>query len=191
MSARLSDFLIHDGALPVETVRVAAARQVVYGGALDTALLEMDALAEATLWDELSQASGLPIPNPDLIAGANPAHAGGFDAARSARCRAVPVGRHGNRLQLVVGDPIEREALREVSEELAIELDLYVVPEVRLQMARQVVYGQPVPPRFVPLLGRVLGSDSARRWSEKSGVATPAAPTSLALVPKGPPADDT
>jgi hypothetical protein len=193
MSARLSDFLIHDGALPVETVRVAAARQVVYGGALDTALLEMNALAEATLWDELSQASGLPIPDPDLIAGANPSNAGGFDAVRSARCRAVPVGRRNNRLQLVVGEPIEREALREVSEELAIQMDLYVVPEVRLHMARQAVYGEPVPPRFVPLLGRVLGSESARRWSEKSGAASRAATPSVALVPvsKGPPADDT
>ena len=190
MAARLSDFLVHDGALPVETVRVAVARQIVYGGALDTALLEMDALAEATLWDELSQASGLPIPNPDLIAGANPSDAGGFDAARSARCRAVPVGRHNNRLQLVVGDPVEREALREVSEELAIELDLYVVPEVRLHMARQAVYGQPVPPRFVPLLGRVLGSDSARRWSESNGGATPTATPSVALVSVGKAAPD-
>ena len=199
MSARLSDFLIHDGALPVETVRVAAARQIVYGGALDTALLEMDALAEATLWDELSHASGLPIPAPGLIGAATPASAGGFDAARSERCRAVPVGRNGNRLQLVCGEPVEREALREVSEELAIELDLYVVPEVRLQMARQAVYGQPVPPRFLPIMGRVMGPGPARRWTEgraNSPAVTPLAPElapppSTALVPEAAPADET
>jgi Type II secretion system (T2SS), protein E, N-terminal domain len=184
MSARLSDFLIDEGALPKETVRGAAARQIVYGGALDTALLEMNARAEATLWNELSQASGLPIPDPDLIGGANPSHAGGFDAGRSLRCRAVPVRRDGNRLQLVCGEPIEREALREVSEELAIELDLYIVPEVRLQMARQAVYGQPVPPRFVNLLGRVLGPDSARRWAE-SHTSAPATSTALATITNG------
>jgi hypothetical protein len=199
MSARLSDFLIHDGALPVETVRGAAARQIVYGGALDTALLEMDALAEATIWDELSHASGLPIPDPALISAATPASAGAFDAARSERCRAVPVARNGNRLQLVCGEPVEREALREVSEELAVELDLYVVPEVRLQMARQAVYGQPVPPRFLPLMGRVLGPESARRWVEGRAnspavtpVSTEPAPSkSTALVLKEAPADDT
>jgi hypothetical protein len=195
MSARLSDFLIHDGALPMETVRGATARQIVYGGALDTALLEMEALAEATIWDELSHASGLPVPDPALIRAATPASAGAFDAARSERCRAVPVGRNGNRLQLVCGEPIEREALREVSEELAIALDLYVVPEVRLQMARQAVYGQPVPPRFVPIMGRVLGPESARRWVEgraNSPAVTPIAPaTSTALVLQEAPADDT
>src|SRR3954468_20241341 len=166
MAARLSDFLVHDGALPVETVRVAVARQIVYGGALDTALLEMDALAEATIWHELSHASGLPIPDPDLVHASNPAASAEFDAVRSERCRAVPVGRRGNRLQLLGGDPIEREALREVSAELALDLELYVVPEVRLKMARQIVYGQPVPPRFVRLLGRVLGPESARRWAQ-------------------------
>jgi hypothetical protein len=166
MAARLSDFLVHDGALPVETVRVAVARQIVYGGALDTALLEMDALAEATIWHELSHASGLPIPDPDLVHASNPAASAEFDVVRSERCRAVPVGRRGNRLQLLCGDPIEREALREVSAELAVDLELYVVPEVRLKMARQIVYGQPVPPRFVRLLGRVLGPESARRWAQ-------------------------
>ncbi len=171
MAARLSDFLVHDGALPVETVRVAVARQIVYGGALDTALLEMDALAEATIWHELSHASGLPIPDPDLVHASNPAANAEFDVIRSERCRAVPVGRRGNRLQLLCGDPIEREALREASAELAVDLELYVVPEVRLKMARQIVYGQPVPPRFVRLLGRVLGPESARRWAQAHATA--------------------
>ena len=41
-------------------------------------------------------------------------------------------------------------------------------------MARQIVYGQPVPPRFVRLLGRVLGPDSARRWAEAHAPGVPA-----------------
>jgi hypothetical protein len=194
MSARLSDFLVNDGSLPAETVRVAVARQIVYGGALDTALLEMDALAEATIWDELSRASGLPIPDPDLVQSASPATAGGFDLVRAARCRAVPVGRRGGRLQLICGEPIEREALQEVSTELAVELDLYVVPEVRLKMVYQVVYGQPVPPRFVRLLGRLLGPEAARRWAEtrarweEPAAAPVATSTAVALIPPTGPA---
>lgn len=166
MATRLSEVLVHDGALPAETVRVAVARQIVYGGALDTALLEMDALAEATIWQELSQASGLPIPDPDLVHPSNPTASIPFDVVRSEHCRAVPVGHRGGRLQLLCGEPIDRESLREMSAELAVDLELFVVPEVRLQMARKLVYGQPVPPRFVPLLGRVLGQESARRWAE-------------------------
>jgi len=166
MATRLSDFLVQDGALPAETVRVAVARQIVYGGALDTALLEMEALAEETIWRELSHASGLPIPDPDLVQSSNPTATAEFDVIRSEYCRAVPVGRRGGRLQLLCGEPIEREALQNTSAELAVDLELYVVPEVRLKMARQRVYGQPMPPRFIPLLGRVLGPESARRWAE-------------------------
>jgi len=190
MAARLSDFLVHDGALPVEAVRGAVARQIVYGGALDTALLEMDALAEATIWHELSHASGLPIPDPDLVHASSPAASAEFDAIRSERCRAVPVGRRGNRLQLLCGDPIEREALREVSAELAVDLELYVVPEVRLKMARQIVYGQPVPPRFVRLLGRVLGPESARRWAQAHAKA-PANLNALGVPGAGVPVTET
>jgi hypothetical protein len=134
----------------------------------------MDALAEATIWNELSHASGLPIPDLELVGATAPAAIAAFDVARSERCRAVPVGRRGGRLQLLCGDPIEREALREISTELALDLELYVVPEVRLRMARQIVYGQPVPPRFVRLLGRVLGPDSARRWAEAHAPGAPA-----------------
>jgi len=90
MSARLSDLLVRDGALPVETVRVALARQIVYGGALDTALLEMNALAESALWDELSLASGLPRPDPDLVRAPSPDARHGFDEGLSQPSRNHP-----------------------------------------------------------------------------------------------------
>ena len=193
--------LVRDGALPVETVRVAVSRQIVYGGALDTALLEMDALAEATLWQQLSHASGLPIPDLALVRGASPAaedgFKDGFDAARSERCRAVPVGRSADRLQLLCGDPIERQALREVSDELRVDLELFVVPEVRLKMARQMVYGQPIPPRFLRLLGRLLGPEPLRRMADtRASTTTALVPTAvpvtdLVVTRPPPPVDDT
>ena len=205
MAARLSDFLVHDGALPVETVRVAVARQIVYGGALDTALLEMDALAEATIWHELSHASGLPIPDPDLVHASNPAASAEFDAVRSERCRAVPVGRRGNRLQLLCGDPIEREALREVSAELALDLELYVVPEVRLQdgapdrlrTAGAAAVRAPAGARARPRVGAPLGAgarEGARqRQRDRAGRRRRRARqvTETALVVRAPAVDET
>ena len=103
------------------------------------------------------------------------------------------------RLQLLCGDPVEREALQNASAELAVDLELYVVPEVRLKMARQIVYGQPVPPRFVRLLGRVLGPESARRWAEAhakppanvNAIALGIPVGETALVVTAPPADQT
>jgi hypothetical protein len=185
MTARFSEFLVRDGALPLETVRVALGRQIVYGGALDTALLEMGALDESTVWGELSQASGLPVPEPALVDGGDPALGATFDLSRSARCRAVPVARRGDTLQLLCGDPIEERALQEASAELGLDLELFVVPEVRLRVARQLIYGQVVPPRFLRLLARMLGPEPVRRWADvhipKAGlVASPGLQAALA-----------
>jgi len=65
MASRLSDRLLDVG-IAADTVQAAIARQAVYGGALDTALLETDAIDETLLWDELGVATGLPIPEPAL-----------------------------------------------------------------------------------------------------------------------------
>ena len=66
MASRLSDRLVNGGRVSVDTMRAAIARQAVYGGALDTALLETDAIDETLLWDELGAATGLPLPEPAL-----------------------------------------------------------------------------------------------------------------------------
>ena len=169
-TARLFDSLVRHGVLAPETVRAALGRQIVYGGALDTALLEMGALDEAAVWSELSRASGLPIPAPALVERADPAAGTLFDLGYATRCRAVPVARHGETLQLLCGEPLEGQALREASADLGLALELFVVPEVRLKVARQAVYGQPMPPRFLRLLARLLGAEPVRRWAESHAV---------------------
>jgi hypothetical protein len=166
MSARLAACLVRDGILPEATVRAAVARQIVYGGALDTALLEMGAMEEGPLWSELSAATGLPVPDQTWVERADPQLADIFHAGQAARCRAVPVGRRENRLLLLCGDPVEDRALHEASAELSLHLELYVVPEVRLKVARQAVYGEVLPPRFLRLLARLLGAGPVRRWVE-------------------------
>jgi hypothetical protein len=195
MSVSLSEYLVRDGALPAETVRTALGRQIVYGGALDTALLEMGAIDEPTLWGELSLSSGLPIPSTALIESADPALGALFDLARSTRCRAVPVARQDDTLQLLCGEPVEGRHLEQASAELGLDLELFVVPEVRLKVARQVIYGQPMPPRFLRLLARLLGAEPVRRWSELHGVkrtsAAPLSPATAAEAPGAPPPSGT
>src|SRR6478736_953091 len=106
MATRLSDRLVHEGTLPADVVRAATARQAVYGGALDTALLELGALDETTLSTALSGATGAPLPDPALFENPDPEAAAAFDAAWSRRCRAVPVGRADGVIQLCCGEPI-------------------------------------------------------------------------------------
>ena len=56
----LSSLLVRDGLVGVKRMEQAFQRQVIYGGALDTILLEMGAITEERLAEYLSLASGLP-----------------------------------------------------------------------------------------------------------------------------------
>jgi hypothetical protein len=169
MASRLSDRLIAAGLAPAETVRVAIARQAVYGGALDTALLEIDALAEAPLWSALSAATDLPVPDRALCESPEkvtlPARAAAeLDGAWSARCRAVPVGRKDGALQILCGEPVARAELDAASAALGIPFTLYVAPEIWLAAVQQAVFDRPMAPRLVRLFARVVGAQPVRRW---------------------------
>ena len=114
MASRLSDRLLATGLVPLTGVRAAVARQAVYGGALDTALLELDAIAEGTLWGELAAATELGIPDrtlceaPQKLVKPDGSDALTLDADWSARCRAVPVGLKDGALQILCGEPVAR-----------------------------------------------------------------------------------
>jgi hypothetical protein len=169
MPSRLSDRLVNAGRVSADTMRSAIARQAVYGGALDTALLETDAIDEPLLWEELAVATGLPIPEPALcenpVKCVNPdGSAIELDGSWSERARAVPVGVQNGALQMLCGEPLVRVELDAASERLGVPFQLYIVPEVRLAAVRQAVFDRPMPPRLLRLFARVAGAEPVRRW---------------------------
>src|SRR4051812_25000593 len=111
MASRLSDCLVRDGTLPTAVVRAATARQAGYGGGLDTALLELGALDEPTLWGALSTATGVPIPDAELFENPDPTAAALFDATWSRRCRAVPVGQRDGTVLVCCSEPLDAAQL--------------------------------------------------------------------------------
>src|SRR5207244_1207783 len=66
-ASRLSSLLVRDGIVGVKRMEQAFQRQVIYGGALDTILLEMAAISEERLTQYLSLATGLPAADRDLV----------------------------------------------------------------------------------------------------------------------------
>ena len=169
MASRLSDRLVNAGRVPADTMRSAIARQAVYGGALDTALLETDAIDETLLWEELGVATGLPMPEPALcenpVKCVNPdGSAIDLDGVWSERARAVPVGVKDGALQVLCGEPLVRLELDAASERLGVPFQLYIVPEVRLAAVRQAIFDRPMPPRLLRLFARVAGAEPVRRW---------------------------
>jgi hypothetical protein len=167
MSERLAARLIGERLIPEATVRTAAARQLVYGGSLDTALLEMGAVSEAALWARLVAATGLPAPDPTLCDAGDGAVAEIFRASDSARLRAVAVavagGGNGGTVHVLVAEPVAEADVRRAAGASGLVPRLYVVPEVRLVAARHRVYGEPPPARYAPLLAKLVGPARFRR----------------------------
>src|SRR5450432_3039421 len=135
MASRLSDRLLAAGQVSEETVRAAIARQAVYGGALDTALLEIEALDEATLWNALADATDLAVPDRALCEApekyVSPTGAAiELDAAWSVRCRAVPARFKDGTLQILCGEPVARVELDATAAALGVPFALYVAPEI-------------------------------------------------------------
>jgi hypothetical protein len=161
----------------MDVVRAATARQAVYGGALDTALLELGALDEPALWGALATATGAPIPDAALFEHPDPAAAVLFDATWSRRCRAVPVGQHDGALQLCCSEPVDDAQLEAAEAALGVAFEIFVVPEVRLAAARQAIYGELMSPRLLRVLARLLGAQPVRKWVKAL------APSTAAVAP--------
>jgi hypothetical protein len=165
----LAERLLVAGLVPPDVVRDAIARQAVYGGGLDTALLEMGAIGEPALWQALGELTGLPLPPAVVSQAVIPIELlGGVAAALGrdwwARCQAVPVAMTDGALAVLCGEPVAHAELEELRRAHGTPFVLYAAPEVRLAAARQVVFGDPMPPRLVRLLARLAGAQPVRRW---------------------------
>ena len=151
MPSRLSSLLVRDGLVGVKRMEKAFQRQVIYGGSLDTTLLEMGLVPEDRLTQYLSLTSGLPP--------ANRAECNVFDAAAVQRCphevatryRVVPLTFDGGSLRVLVHDPVDMAALEELADELDCAVQPLIVPEYRWHMVMVRTYGGQASARFSTL----------------------------------------
>ena len=76
----------------------------------------------------------------------------------------MPVGKIDGALQVCCSEPVDEAGLEAARVALGVSFEIYVVPEVRLAAARQAVYGEPMPPRLLRVLARLLGAQPVRKW---------------------------
>lgn len=151
MPSRLSSLLVRDGLVGVKRMEKAFQRQVIYGGSLDTTLLEMGLVPEDRLTQYLSLTSGLPP--------ANRAECNVFDAEAVRRCpedvatrfRVVPLSLEAGSLRALVHDPVDMAALEELADELDVAVQPLIVPEYRWHMVFVRTYGGQASARFSTL----------------------------------------
>src|SRR3982751_5943369 len=92
MPSRLSSLLVRDGLVGVKRMEKAFQRQVIYGGSLDTILLEMGLIPEERLTQYLALASGLPPAAKDESSRMDERALAVFSSEIAAQFRAVPLG---------------------------------------------------------------------------------------------------
>jgi hypothetical protein len=139
-------------------------RRQLYGGGLDTVLLEIGLLDETTLVTHLANFAGIPAASLDRLGRLDPQAAPWLDAGAAARLGAVPIGHQEDALELAVHPEADHDALVAWAGERHLLVEPLLVTEARFRGLLGVVYHVPVPPRFVSLLAKLMGATAARRW---------------------------
>src|SRR5436309_2678389 len=110
MTSRLSSLLVQDGLVSAKRMADAFQRQVIYGGTLDTNLLEMRVVEEDVLLTYLGRASGLPTQPAGISAMGQPvpSQLTTFPREIAERFRAIPCrSTEDGVLRVLVADPVE------------------------------------------------------------------------------------
>ena len=174
MTSRLASLLVQDGLVAPKQIADAFQRQVIYGGTLDTILLEMNAVEEAVLVLALGRASALPVgeamPSVDRLTSSGTL--AWFPAALAEKFRAVPLSVDGHVVRVLTTDPADRRALDALGLEVGKAIEAMIAPEHRFVHAMSLVYDTQVPARFQSLHARL-----ARRAASASPAATATTPS--------------
>ena len=155
MTSRLASLLVQDGHITAQKMAEAFQRQVLHGGTLDTALLELGLVDEELLIDYLCVAAELPLPDlPRTEPGESPASLW-LPSSLAQRFHVAPIALDGQTLQVAVTEPPNRAELTELGRMLDHAVDARVVPEYRLYQALERVYFLPMPARFSSLAAKM------------------------------------
>ncbi len=160
--------LLRGSLLSREAVAEAERRQSLYGGTLDTVLLEMGAVDEAVLIQHLADLVGIPALPTERTLGADPRAGECLDVDTALRLGAVPIARRPEALEMAIRPDSDHDALWAWASERSLLVDPHLVTEVRFRGLLGRVYGLPVGPRFVALLGKLMGARDVRRWLGKA-----------------------
>jgi hypothetical protein len=169
----LASLLIGSGAVTREKITLAQSRRTIYGGTLDTVLLEMGAVDERTLTSHLAEASGLPAPLPERLASPGLEARGAMSAGDARRLSVAPLGRKDGVLELALHPEADADAIAAWADTAGLRIACFVVLEVRYRELMAAVYGDVIAPRFVSVLARLMGAVGARQRSGPVPSVTP------------------
>lgn len=155
--------LVRRGVVTREAAIDAEKRRKIYGGGLDTALLELRATDEETLTSQLAEIIGIPLaPLSIVVAPVNPGAREWMTLASAQKIGAVPRAKSGDVLDVLARPDHDHDAMVTWAGERALLVEPALVCEARFRGLVHALYGVPVPPRYLALLAKLAGTAHAR-----------------------------
>jgi hypothetical protein len=180
--SEIAQALVRRGVIPRELALEAEQRKKLYGGGLDTALLELHIVDEETLTSHLAEILGIPLAPPNVAtAPPNLAASAWMDEATAQRLGAAPRAHQDDVLDVLVRPEHDHDAMVAWATERALLVEPALVCEARFRGFLRALYGIPVAPRYVALLARLVGATSARAVVRDSATAESRTPNPVKL----------
>ncbi len=145
---KLGEMLVRDDRLSEAQLDEALVRQAQVGGRLGTVLVEMGLLNTDTLTVYLGLELGIPIATSATLDRAKRAAVRLLSPEQACRYRCVPILVQDRQLIAAIDDPLDWQALDELSRITGQRVVPRVAPEIRLHYYLERLYGVPRPPRF-------------------------------------------
>jgi hypothetical protein len=158
-----AEALVRRGVVTRDAAVEAERRQRIYGGGLDTVLLELRATDEETLTSHLGEIIGIP-PAPWALVIAPPESAAKewIDSATAQSLGAAPMAKRNDVLDVRVRPDHDHDMLVSWAAKRSLLIEPTLITEVRFRGLLYTLYGIPVPPRYLTLLARLVGTANAR-----------------------------
>src|SRR5262249_7387749 len=157
MRLRIGELLVQGGAIGARRLEEAYRRQVVYGGSLDTVLLEMNAVEEPRVRAALAAASGLESAPPERLFEGPPDTQIAALAPLGSRLRAVPLGIADGALRVMVCETSDPGAASELSGATGLPVRAWIATEYRVAFELERLCGTSMAPRMAALARRRIG----------------------------------
>ena len=155
--------LVRRGVITRDAAIEAEQRKKLYGGGLDTALLELRATDEETLTGHLAEIIGIPLaPASSVKAMPDRTASAWMDSATAQKLGAAPRAKQGDVLDVWVRPEHDHDALVAWAERRSLLIEPALVSEVRFRAHVYALYDIPMPPRYLSLLAKLVGTATAR-----------------------------
>ncbi|HKU40601.1 MAG TPA: hypothetical protein VJR89_20715, partial [Polyangiales bacterium] len=154
MSA-LTSLLVRDEVVSVRQIEDAIARQVLEGGELDTALLELDAAPENVLNAYRAASFRLPAVARDEVMAINGSTLSLISKALAERLRVIPITHDATTLVVAAAQPLSDADRAELEAEIGMRVESCICCELRIEAALSQHYGVTPAARLLRLAQRI------------------------------------